>query len=321
MRKDVAGAKHRSRGRYLRRQWICAVIGLVTTVAVIGLAPILPSWGLGSIVAAAFALSWLFMRGHAPRSFRGGLIEEETLEDLVSELLQHGGPGWRNHLPGYLTVQNRDLRIVEMNDRFREEFGDVTGSHCYHAYKRRDSPCPDCPVLRTLADGKTHRSEETVVTDDGESANVVVTSVPLRNRRGELVAVMELSSNTSELAAVHRELDRSRGDFERLFDLVPCYISIQDRDFRVVETNEAFRRDFGEQSGSRCYQAYKSRDTVCPGCPVEKTLVDGEVHTSEELVVTRDGRQANVMVYSMPIHDRHGEIEAVMEVSANITEV
>ena len=38
-------------------------------------------------------------------------------------------------------------------------------------------------------------------------------------------------------------------------------------------------------------------------------------------MVTSDGGQANVVVYSMPIRDQHGEIEAVMEVSANITEV
>ncbi len=317
--RGVAETRRRSR-RLAGVGFVALAAAISVGVAVLAetLSPVL----LGATVGAGFVVGWLLLRvaGRAAL-LRRSAAEEESLEELVSALLQQGGPGWRNHLPCYLTVQDVELRIVEMNDRFRDEFGDAVGSHCYFAYKGRESPCPDCPVLRTLADGHTHRSEEQVVNDSGEVETLVVTSVPLRNRRGELVAVMEMSTNTSELETVQRELDRSRHDFERLFDLVPCYISIQDRDFRIVETNELFRRDFGEQSGVRCYRAYKGRDSVCPDCPIEKTLLDGEIHSSEESVVTRDGHQASVMAYSMPIRNAHGEIEAVMEVSANITEV
>jgi signal transduction histidine kinase len=114
---------------------------------------------------------------------------------------------------------------------------------------------------------------------------------------------------------------RAGRSFRQLFELVPCYITVQDREFRILEANALFREDFGEQLQQHCYRAYKGRDAVCPNCPVEKTFATGEVHTSEETVVTRDGRQASMVVRSMPVRDENDKIVAVMEVSTNVTDL
>ncbi len=108
-------------------------------------------------------------------------------------------------------------------------------------------------------------------------------------------------------------------DYEVLFQKVPCYISTQDRDFRIVVTNELFKKDFGSCIGELCYEIYKRRDDQCPDCPVAKTFETGEVHTSEEHIITRDGREAIVVVYTSPIRNEKGEIVNVMEMSTNIT--
>jgi len=230
-------------------------------------------------------------------------------------------PRWRDVMPCYLSVQDRDLRILETNQRFREDFGPAIGAHCYRSYKDRHTPCPDCPVLKTFADGQSHRSEETVVTNSGQVANVLVTSAPLRDRKGHTVAAVEMSTNITESTQLHNELVRSRKHFKRLFDVVPCYISIQNSDFEVIESNELFKHDFASAEDRHCYRMYKGRDSICPNCPVEKTFADGKVHSSEEQVITKDGRQADMIVYSMPVENEAGEISSVMEVSTDISEV
>jgi len=125
----------------------------------------------------------------------------------------------------------------------------------------------------------------------------------------------------TELRTLHEELERSRRDFRLLFDSVPCYITVQGRDYRIFQSNALFRKDFGNCFGQRCFEAYKGESSRCADCPIEKTFADGEVHTSEESVVTLDGERASVMVTSMPITEVDGEITAVMEVSTNVTEV
>ena len=57
----------------------------------------------------------------------------------------------------------------------------------------------------------------------------------------------------------------------------------------------------------------------CPNCSVEKTFLTGAVYTNEELVTTKDGNSAYVLIYTAPIFNEKNEIVSVMELSTNIT--
>ena len=231
--------------------------------------------------------------------------------------------GWAlfDIVPCYISIQDPELRIVRSNALFRREFGDRTGRHCYEVYKGRNEACPDCPVEKTFRDGTSHSREETVIRADGSRADMIVYSSPLLNRRGKITHVMEMMTDITEVKRLQREVDIRRKEYQRLFDKVPCYLSVQDRDLRILETNALFKKDFGDVKGEYCFRVYKGRDTICPDCPAAKSLSDGRSHSSEETVITRDGRPAHMIVYTMPLVNDAGEIDRVMEMSTNITEV
>ncbi len=224
-------------------------------------------------------------------------------------------------VPCYITVQDRSFHIIRSNRLFRQDFGEDYQKPCYELYKNRDSVCPDCTVAKTFEDGQVHSNEEEVVTPDGKKISLIVYSAPITDEEGNVVAVMEMSTNISEVKRLQRELATERQQVEQLFNVVPCYISVHDRDFNIIRTNEMFRRDFGDRSGEKCHRVYKGSDKVCHDCQVQKTFRDGQVHSSEEVVITKSGMQANVIVYTAPIRDPEGNIRAVMEMSTNITEV
>lgn len=106
--------------------------------------------------------------------------------------------------------------------------------------------------------------------------------------------------------------------YEILFEEVPCYISVQDRTYRILKTNYRFRESFQNKKGSYCYEIYKNRHEKCPVCVVEKTFRDGQSHRSEETWICQDGKVVEVIVYTTPICDEQGEIVAVMEMSTDI---
>ena len=226
-----------------------------------------------------------------------------------------------NIVPCYISVHDRDFNILRTNEMFKRDFGDREGQKCHRVYKGSDKICHDCQVQKTFQDGEMHSSEEVVITKDGLQANVIVYTAPIRDDAGNIRAVMEMSTNISEVKQLQRELESQRQQVEQLFNMVPCYISIHDRNFNILRTNEMFKRDFGDREGQKCYRVYKGAERVCEDCQVEKTFRDGEVHSSEEVVVTKDGEEANVIVYTSPIRDETGAIYAVMEMSTNITEV
>ena len=109
--------------------------------------------------------------------------------------------------------------------------------------------------------------------------------------------------------------------YRTYFDAMPCFLTVQDRDLRIINANERFVTNFGSFDGRFCYQVYKNRPERCEDCPVVRTFRDGQRHRSEQLVRTLDGREVSVLVYTTPIRDARGEIEAVMEMSADITEI
>ena len=115
--------------------------------------------------------------------------------------------------------------------------------------------------------------------------------------------------------------NKNRALFQQLFDEVPCYISIQDRNFRLTGANKQFKQDFGDFVGSYCYEIYKHRTEPCRGCPVEATFKDGKPQQTEEVVTSQHGNQYNVLTWTAPLRDDSGNITQVMEMSTNITKV
>ncbi|MBC8465758.1 PAS domain-containing sensor histidine kinase [bacterium] len=109
--------------------------------------------------------------------------------------------------------------------------------------------------------------------------------------------------------------------YERLFNEIPCFVTTQNREFKIIAANSMFRREFGREADSYCFEVYKGRVEKCPDCPLELTFKDGQCHRSEEIVKLKDGRELCVLVYTAPLRNDKGEIIAAIEVSADITEV
>ena len=224
-------------------------------------------------------------------------------------------------IPSYLTVQNKYLKLLDANKKFRDEFGEFRGRFCYQVYKNRSEKCEVCPVQRTFHDGFPHHSEETVKNRNGVDISVIVYTAPIRDNEGNIISVMEMSTDITELKNLQNQLKESQQKYHLLFEEVPCFISIQDKNLNIIEANRLHREAFGTAFGSKCYEVYKHRKSKCEPCIIQQTFKDGQVHTSEEVVTSQDNKRMNVMVFTAPIRDVDGNINQVIEMSADITEI
>lgn len=224
-------------------------------------------------------------------------------------------------MPCYLTVQDRNLRVIEANSWFKEDFGAVEGRYCYQVYKNRPDKCEVCPVEMTFRDGQSHSSEEQVRCLDGTDVSVIVYTTPIYNDNGEITAVMEMSTDITEIKALQKQIRESRQLYRTLFDEVPCFISIQDRDLRIIHANRLHKEAFGTFLGCKCYEVYKHRTEECNPCKVRQTFEDGKVYSHEEVVTSRQGKTMNVLVHTAPIRDATGKIASVVEMTADITPI
>jgi len=120
---------------------------------------------------------------------------------------------------------------------------------------------------------------------------------------------------------VQEELHATRRQHQQLFNEAPCYISVQDRELKITDSNARFKQDFGDERGVYCYDIYKHRNEPCLDCPVQKTFHDGLSHQYETVVTPKKDVSYNVLVQTSPIRNEKGVITHVMEMSTNITQV
>jgi len=117
------------------------------------------------------------------------------------------------------------------------------------------------------------------------------------------------------------ELNKQHEELRNLFELAPCYITVQDKDFRLLRYNREFERMFDPRPGEYCYEAYKNRSERCEICPLVKTFEDGKMHTSEESGINKDGTRSFWRVRTSPIKNADGDVLTAMEICLDVTQM
>lgn len=136
---------------------------------------------------------------------------------------------------------------------------------------------------------------------------------------GQLTVVFnEMSRKISDR---QRRLFESREEFRALFNEVPAYILVLDRQLIVMNANRAYKEDFGDCIGQRCFQTPLGQKRPCEDCPTVKTFEDGLVHSIEQVRISPDGKEREFLVHSAPVRDEAGRTQAVMEIFTDITHV
>jgi PAS domain S-box-containing protein len=132
---------------------------------------------------------------------------------------------------------------------------------------------------------------------------------------------MEMHTDIGEVKRLQKALQRSQKRLAQLFEEVPCFITVQGADRIIQHANRKFRETFGPAVGEHCYRVYKHREEQCLVCNVQQTLEDGKIREHEEVIVSAMGEKLNVLVTTAPLHNAAGEIESVIEMSVDITQM
>ena len=149
-------------------------------------------------------------------------------------------------VPCIITVQDRNYKLLRYNREFAEKFNPDPGDYCYHAYKGRKERCEICPVERTFEDGLTHFSEETGVDKNGKPTRWIVSTSPIKNDEGEIVAAMEMSVDITHRRLLEEELDKSEKKYFAIFDNIPNPVFVLDvNTLEILDCNESVQVVYG----------------------------------------------------------------------------
>ncbi|WP_415519229.1 MAG: PAS domain S-box protein [Desulfovibrio aminophilus] len=151
-----------------------------------------------------------------------------------------------SHVPCIITVQDRNFRLLRYNLEFKEKFKPKNADFCYHAYKGRNEKCPNCPVELTFQTGRSYCSEESGPDADGRMRHWLVTTSPVRNAEGEIVAAMEMSLDISSRKQLEQKLERSERKYLAIFKNTPNPLFVLDAEtLNILDCNESAQSIYG----------------------------------------------------------------------------
>jgi signal transduction histidine kinase len=216
-------------------------------------------------------------------------------------------------VPFNVAVIDRNYNIVEANGAFEKHFGDWRGKKCYAVYKKLHRPCDECPSHIVFDDGKVVVADAMGVDKDGKQTHYVGHVAPLRTTNdGPIEYVLEMTSTVTGTKNWQQE-------YQVLFDRVPCYIAVIDRDYRIVRANESFRQNFGDVLNRHCFEVYKRRTSRCPNCPAARTFRDGKVHRSNQVGTSKRGQDIHYAVTASSLARPEQKVAHVIEISTDVT--
>ena len=214
----------------------------------------------------------------------------------------------------------RERRIVYANRRYQELLGYAPEEVTAPGFDFFSMIAPDSVEKVRASHGMHLRGEEhlpfefTMLARDGRRVDVILASwlTAWAGHDAVFGVITDISAQRRLAEQVSRATDRAAGEHQRAESVIAALgdnIIIQGRDYRITYQNEVNRQRFGDHLGELCHRAYEGLDHVCPGCPVEQTFADGQVHRHETSIV-HDGRTLHFELVSSPLRDAAGKVVA-----------
>lgn len=232
-----------------------------------------------------------------------------------------------------ISIQDRQYKVLYQNKALLDMVGDCRGRFCYQAYQHRDSLCPGCSVERVFREGIVCRSENRSV-HGAKEVHVEITSSPLRDPEGRVVAALEIVRDVTDRKLIEREreelivrlrdtveqLSRSKKEWQDTFDSITDMVSIHDRDFTIVKANKAFAGRLGmtppDVIGNKCHEVMHAGCSPHEKCPHVRTM-SGAGHVQEDVCDPGTGETFSVSTF--PFHAASGELTGSVHIARNIT--
>ena len=179
-----------------------------------------------------------------------------------------------------------------------------------------------------LEEGATVVSEPfELKTAQGEVTIKQMTKVPFRDETGAIVGVVGLSENITGRVLAQRELLESRNLLRGVFDALPIWISVKDKDQRYTMVNQKALQDAGLSAdgflGKRPLEVYHWAPEEMAHIQTldEEVLKTGERVDSNIITQTLpNGKARHLQHIKLPFHNEKGEIQGIITASLDLTE-
>ena len=161
-----------------------------------------------------------------------------------------------------------------------------------------------------------------LIRKDGSIVPVEIRYTFIREPDGRPIAILAIARDITERKLTEEKVKRTAEEWSTTFDSITDFISICDKDFRLVRVNKAcadiLKKKPVELIGKPCYEMFHGTDEPVPTCPRKEMIKTKKPATAEFFEPHLAG--IHLEVATSPIFNKKGEVVACVHVARDITE-
>ncbi|GEM_PF-2389455 len=129
------------------------------------------------------------------------------------------------------------------------------------------------------------------------------------------------SRDVTQRKLADQEAENRAKEWRDTFDAMSEFVSVHDRDFKIVRANKALANYFGKEPdelvGKFCYKLFHNTDEPWPGCPHAKAMESRTAATQE---INDPNIGCPLLISVSPIFGKDGRIEGGVHIAQDITD-
>ena len=141
-----------------------------------------------------------------------------------------------------LIIIGRDMQTLWANRTITDAYGnreEMYKKKCYEFFYGFDEPCTGCPSIRVFADGKPHRSFQSVIDQDGRPRWRDLRASPYYDEDGNLLGSIEIASDDTRKKGIEEALGESRDKLSQIIHGFSIPTFVIDNEHVITHWNKA----------------------------------------------------------------------------------
>jgi len=246
----------------------------------------------------------------------------DKLSDFIGQIARdvEDGVKYFHSTPYFVSIHSCSLKVVANDPLYQEYFGNRVGDNSWAVFEGKAAHPEHCPVGKTVETGTVRRTRALARYPGGSKVPVIVHTAPIYDNHGRMTLILEVMAGSREIRQLRKDLRSTQQKYQKLFDEVPDYIAVLDRNLHVTATNRRFKEAFGDPAGADIASIFTHSPLLDAEGPLLKTLQDGRSHSLETEMITRDGRRFNTILSTAPVTTATGKLIQVIVIFKDVTE-
>lgn len=218
---------------------------------------------------------------------------------------------------------DHEYRYVFLNTKYEKHFGlnrdDIIGQTVYQLFGKKFFEKNLQARLDRCLQGEHIHFEEWFDMPARGWRFMSVTYNPLQNISGDIIGVLHISRDVTELKKKNIAISEERDVLNGVLSSLDTGLSLIDKDMTICWVNEHLRAMFphAEPLGKRCHEFFEENESTCEECGTIQAFATGKRHQTERYN-KRDDKWYSIV--AQPVIDEDGEVMEVLEGITDITE-